>query len=254
MSGTAPDMRSFGSLHEASILTVLLLSKEIGRYLVAISPPSALVARPAEVNYRPASRPAGLSFSESVFVQRGDGFRDRRDAQRDVSVAGEFVPDVHQNVGGRIAGIGVEHEIELHSVLVANDRDIVALGAAHHGEPEHPVKVQCAVEISHSNPDVIDPLDCDALGHRDFHASGSVGPAARLKHRQAAHDDDQSHQDGGLTSYVKIPATNSSSQRTVLPIPPANHRRRWLGVVRNPRGLLADAIISEAIFVSALVR
>ena len=23
----------------------------------------------------------------------------------------------------------------------------VALGAAHHGEPEHPVKVQCAVEI-----------------------------------------------------------------------------------------------------------
>jgi hypothetical protein len=31
-------MRSFGSLHEASILSVLLLSKEIGRYLVAISP------------------------------------------------------------------------------------------------------------------------------------------------------------------------------------------------------------------------
>jgi phospholipase C len=36
-------MRSFGSLHEASILNVLLLSKEIGRYLAAISPPSALV-------------------------------------------------------------------------------------------------------------------------------------------------------------------------------------------------------------------
>jgi hypothetical protein len=56
-------------------------------------------------------------------------------------------------------------------VLVANDRDIVALGAAHHGEPEHPVKAQSAVEISHSNPDVIDPLDCDALGHRDLRAS-----------------------------------------------------------------------------------
>src|SRR6266436_1382324 len=57
-------MRSFGSLHEASILSVLWLSKEIGRYLAAISPPSALVARPAKVSYRPASRPASLSFSE----------------------------------------------------------------------------------------------------------------------------------------------------------------------------------------------
>jgi hypothetical protein len=56
-------MRSFGSLHEASILSVLCLSKEIGRYLAAISPPSALVARPAKVSHRPASRPAGLSFS-----------------------------------------------------------------------------------------------------------------------------------------------------------------------------------------------
>src|ERR1700730_15025999 len=62
-------MRSFGSLHEASILSVLCLSKEIGRYLTAISPPSALVARPAKVLHRPASRPAGLSFSE-LFVVR----------------------------------------------------------------------------------------------------------------------------------------------------------------------------------------
>src|SRR6266849_7740083 len=62
-------MRSFGSLHEASILSVLLLSKEIGRYLAAISPPSALVARPAKVSHRPASRPAGLSFSV-LFVIR----------------------------------------------------------------------------------------------------------------------------------------------------------------------------------------
>jgi hypothetical protein len=46
-------------------------------------------------------------------------------------------------------------------VLVANNRDIVALGAAHQGEPEHPVKGQGAVEISHPNTDVIDPLDCD---------------------------------------------------------------------------------------------
>jgi hypothetical protein len=56
-------MRSFGSLHEASILDVLLLSKEIGRYLAAISPPSTLVPRPVKVSHRPP-RPAGLSFSE----------------------------------------------------------------------------------------------------------------------------------------------------------------------------------------------
>src|ERR1700746_283093 len=112
-----------------------------------------------------------LGDRNAVFVQRSDGFRDRHDAQRDVSVAGVFVPEVHQNIGGRIAGIGVEHEIELNSVLVENDRDIVALGATHHSKPKHPVKGQRAVEISHSNPDVIDPLDCDVLGHRDLRAS-----------------------------------------------------------------------------------
>src|SRR5437588_8297451 len=67
--------------------------------------------------------------------------------------------------------LGVEHEMELHSVLVANDRDIVALGAAHHSKPKHSVKAQSAVEISHSNLDLIDPLDCDVLGHRDLRAS-----------------------------------------------------------------------------------
>jgi hypothetical protein len=49
-------MRSFGSLHEASILSVLWLSKEIGRYLAAISPPLALVARPAKVSHRSCVR------------------------------------------------------------------------------------------------------------------------------------------------------------------------------------------------------
>jgi hypothetical protein len=29
-----------------------------------------------------------------------------------------------------------------------------------------------------------------------------------------------------VTSYVKIPATSSSSQRIALPIPPATHRRK----------------------------
>src|ERR1700730_2996696 len=51
-------MRSFGSLHEASILSVLLLSKEVGRYLAAISPPSALVPRPVQ-SQSSTSIPAG---------------------------------------------------------------------------------------------------------------------------------------------------------------------------------------------------
>jgi hypothetical protein len=49
-------MRSFGS--EASILSVLLLSKEIGHYLAAISPPSALVPRPVQSQLS-TSIPAG---------------------------------------------------------------------------------------------------------------------------------------------------------------------------------------------------
>ena len=45
-------------MHEASILNVLLLGKEIGRYLAAISPPSALVARPraAVIGFLPCER------------------------------------------------------------------------------------------------------------------------------------------------------------------------------------------------------
>ena len=33
------------------------------------------------------------------------------------------------------------------------------------GEPEHPVEGQGTVEIPHANADVVDPLDCDGLGH-----------------------------------------------------------------------------------------
>jgi len=72
---------------------------------------------------------------------------------------------VHQNVGGRIARIGIEQEVEFEVVLVANDRDVVALGPTHQLEPEHPVEGQGAVEIAHPNADVIDLLDSDPLGH-----------------------------------------------------------------------------------------
>ena len=102
-----------------------------------------------------------------VRLKRNDGCRDGCNTQRDVSVAGQFVRDVHQNVGGRVARIGVEHEIEFYPVLVANNRDIVALRTTHQGEPEHRVKGQGAVEISYSDANVIDPLDCDRLGYCD---------------------------------------------------------------------------------------
>ena len=58
-------------------------------------------------------------------VQSGYGYRDGSDPQRNVSVTGKFVRNVHQNVTVWTAGIGVENEIKLHAVLVANDGDIV---------------------------------------------------------------------------------------------------------------------------------
>jgi hypothetical protein len=62
-----------------------------------------------------------------------------------VRVAGEFARHVHQNVGGLIAGIGIEHEVEFDSMLVTYDRDIIALGPAQQLEPQHPIKGQSAV-------------------------------------------------------------------------------------------------------------
>ena len=59
-------------------------------------------------------------------------------------------------------------------MLVANDRDIVALGSVHQRKPEYPVESECAVEIAHPDTDVIDALDCDVLGHCDLHASSNL--------------------------------------------------------------------------------
>jgi hypothetical protein len=68
----------------------------------------------------------------------------------------------------RIAGMGVKNEIELRTVLVANDCDIVSLRPVRRGEPEYPVEGQGAVEIAHADADMIDPLDGDRLGHCDL--------------------------------------------------------------------------------------
>jgi hypothetical protein len=56
--------------------------------------------------------------------------------------------------------------MEFDIVLVADDSDIVALGPAHEGEPEHPIEGQGAVEIANPNADVIDLLDGNCFLHR----------------------------------------------------------------------------------------
>src|SRR5438477_8494686 len=39
------------------------------------------------------------------------------------------------------------------------------------GKPEHPVEGEGAIEITHADADVIDPLDCDGLGNCELRAS-----------------------------------------------------------------------------------
>jgi hypothetical protein len=92
---------------------------------------------------------------------------------------GEFVWNVHQDVTVRIAGIGVENEIKLHTVLVANDGAIVP--HVRQGEPEHPVKGEGAIEFTHADADMIDLLDCDGLGPLGAPAFVDTGRLYRKK-------------------------------------------------------------------------
>ena len=112
--------------------------------------------------------------------------------------------------------LAVEHEIELHSVLVANDRDIVALGAAHHSKPKHPVKAQSAVEISHSNPDVIDPLDCDVLGHRDLRASVVGWARCSSRHDTIAEREQHESNSSSIDQHVALYAPNMPMHQVVV--------------------------------------
>ena len=74
-------------------------------------------------------------------------------------------PRIHQHVFGRLAGIGIENEVDLDALRVAHDGHVIAGCPAREGEPEDPVKGEGAVEIAHPNTDVIDPLDIDGLAH-----------------------------------------------------------------------------------------
>src|SRR5262249_44036191 len=67
------------------------------------------------------------------------------------------------------------NEIKLHAVLVANDGDIVPHGPVSQSKPKHMVKGESAIKITHADADVIDPLDCDGLGHCELRAFADIG-------------------------------------------------------------------------------
>jgi hypothetical protein len=96
--------------------------------------------------------------------------RNGRDAERGVRVAGVFVGSIHQHICAQIAGIGVEDQIELYAVSVADDRDVVIFGPVQQIEPEYSVEIECAIEIAHPNADVIDAFDRDCLVPAGYHA------------------------------------------------------------------------------------
>jgi hypothetical protein len=43
------------------------------------------------------------------------------------------------------------------------------------GEPEHAVKGQSAFEIADADADMIEPLDCDGLGHCELRTLVDIG-------------------------------------------------------------------------------
>ena len=76
----------------------------------------------------------------SLSDQRSSPGSRRREAQ--YAIARKFVRHLHQDVGSQIAGIGIEHEIELDAALIANDADVVVLGPADQVKSKHSVEAQ----------------------------------------------------------------------------------------------------------------
>jgi hypothetical protein len=83
-----------------------------------------------------------------------------------------FFGNVHQDVRTRIASFGVEDQVELDAVVVADDRHVIACGSVQQAEPQHPVEFEGAIEITHPNADVIDALDRNSFVHDGLLASG----------------------------------------------------------------------------------
>jgi len=82
--------------------------------------------------------------------------------------------------------------------------------------PKHPVKGQRAVEISHSNPGVIDPLDCDVLDHRDLDAS--VVGWARCSSRLDTIAEREQHKanSSSIDQHVALRAPNMPMHQVVV--------------------------------------
>ena len=79
----------------------------------------------------------------------------------------------------------------------------------------HPT-VQSAVEISHSNPDVIDPLDCDVLGHRDLRASVVGWARCSSRHDTIAEREQHESNSSSIDQHVALRAPNMPMHQVVV--------------------------------------
>ena len=81
-----------------------------------------------------------------------------------MGIAGIFVGHVHQDIGRRVAGIGVEDEVDLDPCRVLDDGDRVVVDALQKLETQRLVEFHGAVEVVDSDADIVDPFDGD-LAH-----------------------------------------------------------------------------------------
>src|SRR6516164_11556836 len=106
-----------------------------------------------------------LGYRDVVRLQGGDCRRDGGDPEGHVGVAGILLRSIHQHIRSRITRIGVEDQVELDAIFVADDSHVIVLGSVQEAEPQCPIEIERTIEIAHSNADVIDPLDRDRLAH-----------------------------------------------------------------------------------------
>ena len=79
-----------------------------------------------------------LGYRDVVRLQGGDRRRDGRDPEGHVRVARVFLRSIHQHIRSRITRIGVEDQVELDAIFVANDRHIIVLRSVQEAEAQRP--------------------------------------------------------------------------------------------------------------------
>jgi hypothetical protein len=70
--------------------------------------------------------------------------------------------------------------------------------------------------ISHSNPDVIDPLDCDVLGHRDLRASVVGWAWCSSRHDTIAERERHESNSSSIDQHVALRAPNMPMHQVVV--------------------------------------